>query len=68
MVDDHPMPVERDGMRYNGHRWVDATRPDRPMLPIIRHEQPGKDMFGGSGERKPPRQKPKRKSRRRGGF
>lgn len=55
------------GMRYDGQRWVDDTRPDRPMLPVVPQEEPGKDMFGGSGIRKPPRKIPgKIKSRRRG--
>lgn len=55
------------GLRHNGHRWVDETRADRPMLVVIPHEQLGKDIFGGSGEHRPPRQLPRKlKSRRRG--
>lgn len=60
---------EMTGLRYNGQRWVDETRPDNPMLVMVPHKQPGLDMFGGSGIRKPPRPKPQKpKSRRRGGF
>lgn len=43
------------GMRHDGKRWVDETRSDRPMLMILPQEEPGKDIFGGSGIRKPPR-------------
>lgn len=55
------------GMRHDGKRWVDETRPDRPMLLVLSQEGPGKDIFGGSGIRKPPRKNPGlMKSRRRG--
>lgn len=55
------------GMRHNGQRWVDDTRPDRPMLVVLPQEVPGKDIFGGSGMRKPPRKEIRSsKSRRRG--
>lgn len=62
----HP---DMPGMRYDGSRWVDEEKEDRPFVPIIRQEQPGLDMFGGTGERKPPRLKSRKpKTRRRGGF
>ena len=57
-------------MRFDGQRWVDATRPDRPMVAILPKpvSQDG-DIFGGSGMRQPPRPEPKlAKTRRRGGF
>ncbi|MDQ1198821.1 hypothetical protein [Agrobacterium sp. SORGH_AS 787] len=54
------------GMRYNGYCWVDELSEDRPFVPIIRQEQPGQDMFGGSGKRTPPRAKKVLKTRRRG--
>lgn len=59
---------EITGMRYNGYRWVaeDSLDTERAMLA---HQQPGLDMFGGSGIRKPRRFEPRKpKSRRRGGF
>ena len=41
---------ELNGLRYDGQRWVDATRPDRPFVPIIPFPVPvSPDMFGGSG-------------------
>lgn len=57
---------ELKGMRHNGHRWVDAAHPDRPFVPFERLVPPNRDMFGGSGERKPPRKKIEQKTRRRG--
>lgn len=62
----HLFPVV-DGMRYDGQRWVDAERPDRPLVPVLpKPVGPGLDMFGGSGIRKPPRKQPKKpKTRRR---
>lgn len=54
------------GMRYNGHRWVDAEHEDRPFVPVLKQEHPNKDMFGGTGERKPARKIPVMKTRRRG--
>ncbi len=59
----HP---DMPGMRYNGYQWVHELSEDRPFVPIIRQEQPGKDMFGGTGKRTPPRAKKIRKTRRRG--
>ncbi len=65
IVNPHILP-EIKGMRHNGHRWVDAEHEDRPFVPILKSDQPNKDMFGGSGERKPARKKPVIKTRRRG--
>lgn len=59
----HP---DMPGMRHDGNRWVDERSEDRPFVPIIRQEQPGKDMWGGTGKRTPPRAKKVLKTRRRG--
>lgn len=65
-VKHHP---QLNGLRHDGKRWVDATRPDRPLLEILPQSGPGKDMFGGSGIRHlPSKPAPAAKSRRRGGF
>jgi hypothetical protein len=62
-VKHHP---QLNGLRHDGKRWVDATRPDRPLLEIMPKTDPGQDIFGGSGLRKPARSKAKKpKSRRR---
>lgn len=64
------------GMRFDGTRWVDETRPDRPMVPIIPQKKPEQwsDLVVSMipAQRRawlerhlPPK---KRKSRRRGGF
>lgn len=60
---------EIKGMRYNGYRWVAEDSFDTTRAIVAPPAAPGRDMFGGTGERKPPRLKPaKRKTRRRGGF
>lgn len=59
---------EIKGMRYNGYRWVAENSLDFERAAIAQ-QQPGVDMFGGSGIRRPRRpQPPKPKTRRRGGF
>ena len=41
---------ELSGMRFDGQRGVDATRPDRPFVQVLKFETPeNPDMFGGSG-------------------
>ena len=61
---------ELEGMRHNGHRWVDDSRPDRPMLVIAPMFQPQQWSDLVAPTRTPSkRPKPKAiKSRRRGGF
>ncbi len=57
---------ELKGMRHDGQRWVDAEHDDRPFVPVVKPAPLNRDMFGGSGERKPARKIPVRKTRRRG--
>ncbi|WP_421611646.1 hypothetical protein [Agrobacterium tumefaciens] len=57
---------ELKGMRHDGQRWVDEEREDRPFVPVVKPAPPNRDMFGGSGERKPARKIPVQKTRRRG--
>lgn len=38
-------------MRFDGKRWVDVSRPDRPFVPVHIPPPPREpDMFGGTGD------------------
>lgn len=68
VLDDDGFP-RVEGMRYNGFRWVSEDSLDTNRAVVAPPSGPGLDMFGGTGQRKPPRPKVKmRKTRRRGRF
>jgi len=54
----HPLNLhgfaEMHGMRHNGHRWVEVRNLDTIRAVIPAPAGDDLDMFGGSGQRRPP--------------